>query len=49
MKMMMLRKIELKSFGIAMDRAIIRAGYTNSAVKSGGANTIWLLPKIRLS
>ena len=31
---MMLRKIEPKSFGIAMGKAIIRAGYTKSDVKS---------------
>lgn len=32
---MMVRKIEPKSFGIAMGKAIIRAGYTKSDVKSG--------------
>jgi len=40
---MMLRKIEPKSFGIAMGKAIIRAGYTKSDVKSGRANR-WTLP-----
>eukprot|EP00986_Skeletonema_menzelii_P002560 scaffold696_cov137-Skeletonema_menzelii.AAC.2 len=40
---MMLRKIEPKSFGIAMGKAIIRAGYTKSDVKSGRANR-WFLP-----
>ena len=40
---MMLRKIEPKSFGIAMSKAIIRAGYTKSDVKSGRANR-WELP-----
>eukprot|EP00984_Skeletonema_dohrnii_P001201 scaffold374_cov94-Skeletonema_dohrnii-CCMP3373.AAC.4 len=39
----MLRKIEPKSFGIAMGKAIIRAGYTKSDVKSGRANR-WTLP-----
>ncbi|KAL7434842.1 hypothetical protein ACHAXM_004295 [Skeletonema potamos] len=40
---MMLRKIEPKSFGIAMGKAIIRAGYTKSDVRSGRANR-WALP-----
>lgn len=40
---MMLRKIEPKSFIIAMGKAIIRAGYTKSDVKSGRANR-WELP-----
>jgi hypothetical protein len=35
---MMLRKIEPKSFGIAVGKAMIRAGYTKSDVKSGRAN-----------
>ena len=40
---MMLRKIESKSFGIAMGKAIMRAGYTKTEVKSGRANR-WELP-----
>ena len=40
---MMLRKIESKSFVIAMAKAIIRAGYIKSDVKSGRANR-WGLP-----
>ena len=39
---MMLSKIEIKSFNIAMGKALIRAGYTKSDVKSGRANRFHL-------